>query len=76
MLDGPTVPFEFLSAGVATPQEISFNQATELLLAAVEAAVKLGLPWTTEPIVLKPKIKLQDLIIKSRQAKGTTPEEE
>ncbi len=76
MLDGPKVPFEFLTAGVATPQEISFDQATTLLSDAVEAARKQGLPWSTEPFVLKPKIKLQDLIIKSRQAKSTTPEEE
>ena len=76
MLDGPTVPFEFLTAGVATPQEISFKQATALLSTAVEAASKHGLPWSTEPFVLRPKTKLQDLILKSRLSKSATPEEE
>ena len=76
LLDGAEAPFELVEAGVATPFSLTADGAYELVRAAAAEAVAFGLPWPTEAFVLKPKLKLQDLISKSRQAKATTTEEE
>lgn len=51
----------------AAPFELEAAAAIELLAAAVDAAKKVGLPWLTEPLKLKPANKLVDLIRKSQE---------
>lgn len=59
LLDKPgTQPIKFTLTG---------EQAVSLLKEAIVAAIALGLPWPTEPIVLKPSAELLKLVRLSQQ---------
>jgi CRISPR-associated protein Csb1 len=59
LLDKPGTP--------ATKYTLNGAQAVELLKEALNAAVDLGLPWPTAPIVLKPSAELLKLVRLSQQ---------
>jgi CRISPR-associated protein Csb1 len=52
--------------GMPEPFALDGKAACSLLKEAVAAAVAAGLPWRTEPLVLKPSAGLVDLVKKSR----------
>lgn len=52
---------------------LSTDEAAKVFVQAVEAAKRAGLPWHEEPVVLKPRPALVELIKKSREV---TAEEE
>jgi CRISPR-associated protein Csb1 len=49
-----------------TPFTLSGDEAATLLARAVKAATQAGLPWREEPLVLRPKEALLELVRKSR----------
>lgn len=67
----PTAPvkWELLKAPGSDPEsfELDSDAAIALLTESAEAAQKAGLPWLTEPLVLKPQAKLVELVRKSQQ---------
>lgn len=67
----PTAPmkWELLARpGVAPPEfTLDSNQAIELLNAAVDSAVKCGLPWRTKPIVMQPSANFVKLLQRSQE---------
>ncbi len=68
----PTEPIEFelLDAPGTQPKRFTLtsDQALGLFNQAVEAVKKAGLPWRTEPVVLRPAAKLVKLLRASQQA--------
>jgi CRISPR-associated protein Csb1 len=59
--------FELLETpGKPTALSISSTTAIAIFKQAVEAAKKLGLPWNTKPIVLKPSPQLIELVKRSQ----------
>jgi len=67
LLDKPGIP--------TTKYSLTAEQAISLLKEAISAATTLGLPWPTEPIVLKPSAELLKLIRLS-QLEATKKDEE
>lgn len=67
----PTDPinWELLKTPGSPPEsfELDADRAIALLAESVEVAQKAGLPWLTEPLVLKPQAKLVELVRKSQQ---------
>lgn len=67
----PTDPiaWELLQAPGSNPEsfQLDAGAAITLLADAVETAKKVGLPWLTEPMKLKPQAKLVELVRKSQQ---------
>lgn len=67
----PTAPltWELLDRPGQTskPFELDANAAIQLLSEAVKHAKRLGLPWLTEPLKLKPAKKLVELVRKSQE---------
>lgn len=53
---------------------LTSDQAIKLLESAVQAAVKLGLPWQAEPIILTPSDELIALVKKSQDLAATGDE--
>ncbi len=66
LLDGPPGTFEFVGRGNADPFSLDANGAAALLDEAVAEATAVGLPWPTQPVILKPSPELKQLILKSR----------
>lgn len=65
--DGGAAPFELVHAnGTTDPFRLDRDQARTLFDGAVAAAKKKGLPWNTDPIVLKPQQRLVELVALSR----------
>jgi CRISPR-associated protein Csb1 len=56
-----------MTAKDTEPFSLSADGAAKLLAQAVEGAKRAGLPWHEEPVVLKPKSALVELIKKSRE---------
>jgi CRISPR-associated protein Csb1 len=63
--------FEFLSRDGSEPQEFTLDAtgAAKLLEDAEKEARKHSLGWESEPVTLKPKPELCELIRKSREIK-------
>lgn len=63
------ITWDLLNAPGTEPKsfELDAEAAVALLADAVEAAKKVGLPWLTETLVLKPQAKLVELVRKSQQ---------
>jgi CRISPR-associated protein Csb1 len=59
-----------------TAYSLDSRSAIDILKNAVNEAVHLGLPWSTEPIVLQPKPELAQLVQKSRELAAKTGVEE
>jgi CRISPR-associated protein Csb1 len=67
LLDGKPGAFALVGRGEEQPFELNANQAFDLVGSAADRAVKLGLPWPTTPVTLKPSAELRLLVLKSRQ---------
>lgn len=67
LLDGKPGTFAFVGRGEEKPFDLEAESSYKLFDAAVSEAVKLGLPWPLEPIILKPSQELRTLVLKSRQ---------
>lgn len=67
LLDGKPGTFQFVGRGETKDFALEGGEAYELLGAASQEAVRLGLPWPTAPITLKPSADLRLLVKKSRQ---------
>jgi CRISPR-associated protein Csb1 len=68
--------FELLETpGKPTPISLTSGQAIAIYDQAVQAATKLGLPWETEPVKLKPSPELIALVRKSQELAATGGEE-
>jgi CRISPR-associated protein Csb1 len=64
--EGP-LSFELLETpGNPTPISLGSKGAIEILNAAIKAAKELGLPWETNPTLLKPSSELIELVKKSQ----------
>ncbi len=69
--EGP-LSFELLATpGKPDPVSLSTTQAIAIYNQAVETAKKLGLPWETSPITLKPSPDLIELVKKSQDLAAT-----
>lgn len=75
----PTAPltWELLDRPGQTskPFELDAKAAIQLLSEAVEHAKRLGLPWLSEPLKLKPAKKLVELVRKSQELAITSGDE-
>ena len=58
--------WEVLGRGSEQSFSLSADEAIELFHQAVEKAMRLGLPWRTEPLVLEPSEQLVKLVVKSQ----------
>lgn len=58
----------------SNPYVLDADTAIKLLSEAVQQATKLGLPWLTEPLKLKPAKKLVELVRKSQELAITAGE--
>jgi hypothetical protein len=71
-----STPFEIVTS-VANVVKVSLTAegATKLLVAAVAEAKSNGLPWPEDPIRLKPKKALVELVQQSRKLADLADEE-
>jgi CRISPR-associated protein Csb1 len=67
LLDGKPGAFEFVGRGETSPFSLDAKGAAQLLASAVEAAKRVGLPWSEEPITLQPSPNLSRLVVESRR---------
>ncbi len=73
-----TLKWEVIGKPGSTPQEVQLTaeQAIDLYKSAVEASVKVGLPYRTEPIVLRPGKALIELLQRSQEIAAESGVEE
>jgi CRISPR-associated protein Csb1 len=74
--EGPLNFEQLETPGKPTPISLNSGQAIGIYNNAVDAAVKLGLPWNTAPIVLTPSPDLIALVKKSQELAAVGIEDE
>ena len=67
LLDGKPGVFERIGRGVTSDFSLDAKGAASLLAEAIDAAKKLGLPWSEAPVRLQPSAKLARLVSESRR---------
>lgn len=67
LLDGKPGQLELLGRGESILVDLNAGAAVDLVAEAARAGVDAGLPWPTEPLVLKPSKKLAQLVVESRR---------
>ena len=66
--EGVSPEWEILGSSAVTKQAFTADATRELLKEAIVEAKKAGLPWSDEPIRLKPSPALQKLVVASQKA--------
>jgi hypothetical protein len=72
VLDDGVIPEWETLGSSPTKEALSSDVTRKVLLEAIEAAKKAGLPWNDTPIKLTPSPALRELVVKSQKAHRET----